>query len=512
MNIDTTSSSAPALNLIPSAPSGLPVNKVQVVTTPQTTTTLIETVDASIHAPFGAKGKDKAVEFSNPARAPSPDASKVSVQSSSFRYHAAAYLRDAPDAFKTKFTTNHAMCDEVDRAFSKFSSYGSRARCEGSGDDKRILVSFFVQADLTSCTFQPCADLLDLTFVQYSPADMKRNVEAKSLFVTDIPLFLTETQRDARRHYVAVLVGIPKNIKEADLTDIANQVSAKAINIPLSFTSYKPKPYVYMNFFSQETLDAALELTVAHLLNAPHVPIRKPLHNLTSSTPASKRVYNKAEIRIVIIALPHVPALVLVPRDPINPIGRPVITSTSQPPPLTIRPEEVAALRQQILDLSATIRNLDDRVEWFSAQLESHEYCIAELELTVFPQDNPNTTYESYDTYQDNADLRQESQVFDNWDEADLAPTTCKLPPSRSARSLPIINSFAPRRTQNSSQPIDFNKELYDITSTQQLIHGQLGSILTKLDGISPPPSDNVSTTPDTNPSNPDGQRSGGWN
>ncbi|PKY57185.1 hypothetical protein RhiirA4_478083 [Rhizophagus irregularis] len=153
MNIDTTSSSAPAPNLISSVPAGLPVNKVQVVTSLQNTTTPIETVDASIHAPSNVSGKGKAVKFSNPARAPSPDASKASVQSSSSRYHAAVYLHDTPDAFKTKFTTNRTMCDEVDRAFSKFSSYGSRARCEGSGDDKRILVSFFTQADLTSSTY-----------------------------------------------------------------------------------------------------------------------------------------------------------------------------------------------------------------------------------------------------------------------------------------------------------------------------------------------------------------------
>ncbi|PKY56867.1 hypothetical protein RhiirA4_477469 [Rhizophagus irregularis] len=195
MNIDTTSSSAPASNLISSVPSGLPVNKVQVVSSLQTTTTPVETVDASIYAPSNAKGKDKAVEFSNPARAPSPDASKASIQSSSSRFHAAAYLRDAPDAFKTKFTTNRAICDEVDHAFSKLSSYGSRARCEGSGDDKRILVSFFTQADLTSSTSQPCTDLLDLVFVPYFPADMKRNVEAKSLFVTDIPLFYTSNDQ-----------------------------------------------------------------------------------------------------------------------------------------------------------------------------------------------------------------------------------------------------------------------------------------------------------------------------
>ncbi|PKY56801.1 hypothetical protein RhiirA4_477359 [Rhizophagus irregularis] len=38
MNIDTTSPSAPAPNLVSSVPAGLPVNKVQVITSLQTTT------------------------------------------------------------------------------------------------------------------------------------------------------------------------------------------------------------------------------------------------------------------------------------------------------------------------------------------------------------------------------------------------------------------------------------------------------------------------------------------
>jgi hypothetical protein len=55
-------------------------------------------------------------------------------------------------------------------------------------------------------------------------------------------------------------------------------------------------------------------------------------------------------------------------------------------------------------------------------------------------------------------------------------------------RHVPFPTSavLQPRRLHDSSQPINFNKELIDITSTQQLIHEQLGSILTKLDGISP--------------------------
>ncbi|GBC44026.2 hypothetical protein GLOIN_2v1783829 [Rhizophagus irregularis DAOM 181602=DAOM 197198] len=51
MNVDITSPSASAPNLISTAPSGLPVNKVQVLTSSNTITTPVETVDASIHAP-----------------------------------------------------------------------------------------------------------------------------------------------------------------------------------------------------------------------------------------------------------------------------------------------------------------------------------------------------------------------------------------------------------------------------------------------------------------------------
>ncbi|PKY62466.1 hypothetical protein RhiirA4_488968, partial [Rhizophagus irregularis] len=42
-----------------------------------------------------------------------------------------------------------------------------------------------------------------------------------------------------------------------------SQVNAKAINIPLSYNSYKPKPYAYFNFSSFENLEAAKELTIA---------------------------------------------------------------------------------------------------------------------------------------------------------------------------------------------------------------------------------------------------------
>ncbi|EXX60123.1 hypothetical protein GLOIN_2v1785090 [Rhizophagus irregularis DAOM 181602=DAOM 197198] len=368
MNVDITSPSASAPNLISTAPSGLPVNKVQVITSSQNTITSVETVDASIHAPSNIDGKGKAVAFDIPERQPSPDGNAAAIKSAPSRYHAAAYLRDAPDAFKAKFTTNRSMCDEVDCSLSRYPSYGARARCDGSGDNKKILVFFNDQHDYTDCVSSPRADLLNLVFTHYSPADAKLNDEAKSLFVTDIPLFLNETQvrqafsrygtvikckltpkkhyynghiqfssadaitqfndiwaiiclgnslrvcpasfsksqRDSRREHVAILAGIPKNIKEADLLDIASQVNAKALNVPLSINSYKPKPYAYLNFSSFDTLEAAKEMTVAfrgkgltwHPPNEAHTLCHVCGHSGCSPSVCSPRPTRKVDDRL----------------------------------------------------------------------------------------------------------------------------------------------------------------------------------------------------------------------
>ncbi|CAB4403469.1 unnamed protein product [Rhizophagus irregularis] len=222
-------------------------------------------------------------------------------------------------------------------------------------------------------------------------------------------------------------------------------------------------------------------------------------------------------------------------RDQLSqPIGRPIVTSPAHQAGLTITPEEIAALRQQILELSTTIRSMDERIDWFSAQLESHEYRIVELENTVYPEANPQSSYENFESYQDNQEARQESDELYNWDDADKVTT--KLPPSRSvimqispdtsfshdapanvlsSRHIPFPTSevLQPRRPQNISQPINFHQELDSLTSTQELIHGQLGSILTRLDGLSPSASNTEPVTFNNNAnSSPDGQQSGGWN
>ncbi|PKK55255.1 hypothetical protein RhiirC2_833329, partial [Rhizophagus irregularis] len=112
MNVDITSPSAPAPNLAFAIPSGLPVNRIPVITqSPPANTSL----DSSIHAhPLpvptnpSPNDKGKSVTFDIPERQPSPDGYTAAIKSAPSRYHAAAYLRDAPDAFKAKFTTNRS--------------------------------------------------------------------------------------------------------------------------------------------------------------------------------------------------------------------------------------------------------------------------------------------------------------------------------------------------------------------------------------------------------------------
>ncbi|CAB4420661.1 unnamed protein product [Rhizophagus irregularis] len=322
-----------------------------------------------------------------------------------------------------------------------------------------------------------------------------------------------------------------------------------------------------MNFFSQETLDAAKELTVSfrnrgltwhspdQVKNLCHVcgrlgcspsqcsprPAKKTstqldkLYSRFKAGPQRGRPNNGAHQ-----TTPRTPAStsssrpVQLSNQQRQPIGRPIVTSQTQQPVTTITPEEVAALRQQIMELSKTIRSMDERIDWFSAQLESHEYRIVELENTLYPNANPQSSYENFESYQDNHEdeERQKSNELYNWDDAD--GVTTNLPPPRSmimqispdtsfshdapanvlsSRHIPFPTSevLQPRRAQTTSQPINFHKELDNLNSTQDLIHGQLGSIMAKLDGLSPPASDTTPAPFAYSNSTPD-EQSDGWN
>ncbi|EXX55368.1 hypothetical protein RirG_226020 [Rhizophagus irregularis DAOM 197198w] len=76
------------------------------------------------------------------------------------------------------------------------------------------------------------------------------------------PCHYSVDQKAARHEFVAVLSGLPANTKDIHLAPLVKEHGAKAINIPLSLNSYKPKPWAYVTFNSQATMDAAMEQTI----------------------------------------------------------------------------------------------------------------------------------------------------------------------------------------------------------------------------------------------------------
>ncbi|GET64551.1 hypothetical protein GLOIN_2v1785090 [Rhizophagus irregularis DAOM 181602=DAOM 197198] len=77
------------------------------------------------------------------------------------------------------------------------------------------------------------------------------------------PCFYTVDQKAACRQYVATLTQLPPNVKDINLAPLTRNLGTKAVNVPLSLNSYKPKRWAYVTFNSQETMDAAMEQTVS---------------------------------------------------------------------------------------------------------------------------------------------------------------------------------------------------------------------------------------------------------
>ncbi|GET59013.1 hypothetical protein GLOIN_2v1811259 [Rhizophagus irregularis DAOM 181602=DAOM 197198] len=201
----------------------------------------------------------------------------------------------------------------------------TRATCSGSNDLKRIIVHFRKKEDLDNATASPMDSLFGLHFHAYDPQAIKADEHARTLVVTDIPLFLTDAllrgtfsrygnitrcytrlsklyrtayitfestgalqnldstwgvlcgghclricpatfspeQRAERRAYVALLAGLPCGTIAVDLAEIADEISAKSINVPFSMNSYNPKPYAYCHFASETAMENAKSISCA---------------------------------------------------------------------------------------------------------------------------------------------------------------------------------------------------------------------------------------------------------
>ncbi|GBC49342.2 hypothetical protein GLOIN_2v1766278 [Rhizophagus irregularis DAOM 181602=DAOM 197198] len=215
---------------------------------------------------------------------------------------AAAAPNSAPQTLE-KLKTNKAIIDAVNNLFLEtYESYTGRARMTGSGDAKRLIIHFHTAEARDLCVGSTHSDFPDLQFHLYDPKQLRSDEDLRAIQVTDIPFFITKPQlqsyfkkfgnllalhlysrkavycfstclrvtpchysleqKAARRAFVAVLSGLPANTKDIHLAPLVKEHGAKAINIPLSLNSYKPKPWAYVTFNSQETIDAAMEQTI----------------------------------------------------------------------------------------------------------------------------------------------------------------------------------------------------------------------------------------------------------
>ncbi|GET52298.1 hypothetical protein GLOIN_2v1766278 [Rhizophagus irregularis DAOM 181602=DAOM 197198] len=214
---------------------------------------------------------------------------------------AAAAPNSAPQTLE-KLKTNKAIIEAVNNLFLEtYESYTGRARMTGSGDAKRLIIHFHTAEARDLCVGSTHSDFPDLQFHLYDPKQLRSDEDLRAIQVTDIPFFITKPQlqsyfkkfgnlltihlysrkvycfstclrvtpchysldqKAARRAFVAVLSGLPANTKDIHLAPLVKEHGAKAINIPLSLNSYKPKPWAYVTFNSQETMDAAMEQTI----------------------------------------------------------------------------------------------------------------------------------------------------------------------------------------------------------------------------------------------------------
>ncbi|GBC31396.2 hypothetical protein GLOIN_2v1785090 [Rhizophagus irregularis DAOM 181602=DAOM 197198] len=202
--------------------------------------------------------KRKSVEIlpPKPERAASSDASTAAIQSSPFRFYAAA-APSTIEGFWTHFKTNRKACDATDREFSSFSSYGSKATTQGSGDNKIIVVYFRSKPDMEKAIATPISSLHDLQFHEHDP--FAKKADEQLLFDSATAM----EQFENTHTYVALLAGLPRGSVAADLSEIAEEVSAKSVNIPFSYNSYNPKPYAYVHFSSAATKKSAMRITCA---------------------------------------------------------------------------------------------------------------------------------------------------------------------------------------------------------------------------------------------------------
>ncbi|EXX62947.1 hypothetical protein RirG_156960 [Rhizophagus irregularis DAOM 197198w] len=77
------------------------------------------------------------------------------------------------------------------------------------------------------------------------------------------PASFSPDQCTKRCAHVALLAGFLCGTIAVDLAEIADEISAKSINVPFSMNSYNPKPYAYCHFTSETAMENAKSISYA---------------------------------------------------------------------------------------------------------------------------------------------------------------------------------------------------------------------------------------------------------
>ncbi|GET50314.1 hypothetical protein GLOIN_2v1766278 [Rhizophagus irregularis DAOM 181602=DAOM 197198] len=242
-------------------------------------------------------------------------------------FQAAAAPNAAPESLKKFPTNKALIEAVNNLFLETYESFTGKARMTGSGEAKRLVIHFHTAEARDLCVGSTHPEFPDLIFHAHDPRQLRSNEDLRAIQVTDIPFFIKKDnlmayfkkfgnitscrlfsrpnakvqqarivydhadsiarftdqwavycfstclritpcsysvdQKAARRQYVATLTQLPPNVKDINLAPLTRSLGAKAVNVPLSLNSYKPKRWAYVTFNSQETMDAAMEQTVS---------------------------------------------------------------------------------------------------------------------------------------------------------------------------------------------------------------------------------------------------------
>ncbi|GBB99510.1 hypothetical protein RclHR1_35410002 [Rhizophagus clarus] len=243
-------------------------------------------------------------------------------------YQAATAPNSAPETLKNFLTNKALIDAVNNTFLEMYESYTGKARMTGSGDSKRLVIHFQTMVAHDACVGAAHQQFPDLVFHAHDPRQLQSNEDLQAIQVTDIPFFLTKEnvisyfkkfgniascrvysrknakvqqarivydsaqsiaqfdsqwvvycfstclrvtpchytvdQKSSHRAFVATLTQLPPNTKDIDLAPLIRELGAKAVNIPLSLNSYKPKRWAYITFPSQELMDAAMEQLIGY--------------------------------------------------------------------------------------------------------------------------------------------------------------------------------------------------------------------------------------------------------